>query len=300
MKIRDWTGCSQFKGSVTDRFRHLENSAGILADVTGVKRGQPGERRGVLNFVGEVSRIRFGTLNENDAEYYDEQIRRFEHISEDTTELLKQQVYVIMATLGALNITFTDMAHNDKLVKQGLVEIQAYLDSLSTETAKRFILMEAKIMTEKHITLVNNALTLLQRNVDLLLDSVLHAQAGKVQPQLVPPKLLLTSLRESQASFPRDTILPFALSTDSTDLVYRLCDVQVYIQNGKLNYVVSIPLIDKRECKAYYLAPVPISVSPDKLVYIMTEKSVLCIDRVRQHYYFISGKELKGCKELTK
>ncbi len=91
MKIRDWTGCSQFKGSVTDRFRLLENSAGILTDVTGVKRGQPRERRGVLNFVGEVSRILSGTLDENDAEYYDEQIRRFEQYSEDTTELLKQQ-----------------------------------------------------------------------------------------------------------------------------------------------------------------------------------------------------------------
>ena len=192
------------------------------------------------------------------------------------------------------------MAHSDKLGKQGLVEIQAYLDALSIETAKRFTLMEAKFMIEKHITLVNNALTLLQRNVDLLLDSVLHAQAGKVQPQLVPPKLLLTSLRESQASFPRDTILPFTLSTDSTDLVYRVCDMQVYIQNGKLNYVVSIPLIEKGEFKAYHLAPVLISVSPDKLVYIMTEKSVLCIDRVRQYYYFISDQELKGCKELTK
>ena len=229
-----------------------------------------------MNFLGEVSRILFGTLDENDAEYYDEQIRRFEHNSEDTTELLKQQVYVIKTTLGALNITLTDMAHNYKLVKQGLVEIQAYLDSLSTETAKRFTLMEAQFMIEKHITLVNNALTLLQRNVDLLLDSVLHAQAGKVQPQLVPRKLLLTSLRESQASFPRDTILPFALSTDSTDLVYWLCDVQVYIQNGKLNYVVSIPLIDIGQCKAYYLAPLPISFSPDKLVYIMTMKNPFC------------------------
>ena len=191
------------------------------------------------------------------------------------------------------------MAHNDKLVKQGLLEIQAYRDSLSTETAKRFTLMEAKFMIEKHITLLNNALTLLQRNVDLLLDSVLHAQSGKVQPQLVPPKLLLTSLRESQASFPRDTILRFELSTDSTDLVNRVCDVQVYIQNGKLDCVVSISLIYKGEFKVYYLAPVPISVSPDKLVYIMTEKSVLCIDRVRQHYYFSSDQELKGCKELN-
>ena len=48
MEIRDWTGCCQFKGSVTDRFRHLENSAGILTDNIGVKRGQPRERRGVF------------------------------------------------------------------------------------------------------------------------------------------------------------------------------------------------------------------------------------------------------------
>lgn len=102
-------------------------------------------------------------------------------------------------------------------------------------------------MIEKHITQVNNALTLLHRNVDLLLDSVLHAQAGKVQPQLVPPKLLLESLRESQASFPQETILPFALRADSASLVYKVCDVQVYIQSGKLSYIVSIPLTDKGE-----------------------------------------------------
>ena len=83
-------------------------------------------------------------------------------------------------------------------------------------------------MIGKHITEVNNALTLLQRNIDLLLDSVLHAQAGNVQPQLVPPKVLLESLWESQASFPQDTILPFSLSTDSTSLVCKVCDVQVY------------------------------------------------------------------------
>jgi hypothetical protein len=89
------------------------------------------------------------------------------------------------------------MAHNDKLIKQGLMEIQDYLDSLSTETAKKFTLFEAKFMIEKHVTLADNALTLLQSNVDLLLYSVLHAQAGKVQPQLVPPRLLLTLLWES-------------------------------------------------------------------------------------------------------
>jgi len=243
MEIRNWTECSQFRGSVTDRFRHLQNSVGILADVIGNKDGESRWRRGILNFVGEISKVIFGTLDENYAEYYDEQIRQFERNSEDTTELLKHQIYVIKSTLGALNVTLSDIAHNDKLVKQGLVDIQTYLDSLSSETAPKLAIFEAKFIIETHITQVNNTLTLLQTNIDLLLDSVLHAQAGKVQPQLVPPRLL-ESLRESQASLLRDTILPFAQSAGSTSLVYKVCDVQVYIQNGRLSYILSIPLRD--------------------------------------------------------
>ena len=37
MDIRNWTGCAQFRSSVSDRFQHLENSAGILTDVIGFK-----------------------------------------------------------------------------------------------------------------------------------------------------------------------------------------------------------------------------------------------------------------------
>ena len=121
-----------------------------------------------------------------------------------------------------------------------------------------------------------------------------------MQPQLVTPKLLLESLRESQASFLRDTILPFTLSPDSTSLVYKVCDVRVYVQNGRLSYVVRVQLIDKGECKAYYLVPIPIPVSKDKLVYIRAEKPVLCVDKTGQNYYFSSIPELQDCKEFTK
>jgi hypothetical protein len=205
-------------------------------------------------------------MDDRDVEYYDEQIRHYESNAEDTTDLMKQQLYVGKSTFGALNVTLADIAHNDKLLRQGLTDIQAYLNSLASETSRKLTMFEAKIMIDKHITEVTNALTLLQRNVDLLLDSVIHAQARKVQPQLVTPKLFLEALRESQASFPRDTTLAFALSADCASLVYKVCDIQVFIQNSRLSYVISIPLIDKGEFKAYYLVPIIIPVNKDKLV----------------------------------
>jgi hypothetical protein len=83
-------------------------------------------------------------------------------------------------------------------VRKGLSDIQTYLDTVSSETARKLNIFEAKLMIEKHITQVNNALTILQRNVDLVQDSVHHAQSGNTQPQIVPPKLLLEYLKESQ------------------------------------------------------------------------------------------------------
>ena len=52
--------------------------------------------------MGEISKLLFGTVDENNAEYYDERVRQFESNSEDTAEILKQQVYVFKSTLGRL------------------------------------------------------------------------------------------------------------------------------------------------------------------------------------------------------
>jgi hypothetical protein len=76
--------------------------------------------------------------------------------------------------------------------------------------------------------------------------------------------------------------------------------MQVDIQNNKLSYVVSVPLVNKGEFKVYQLVPVPIPVNKDKLIYIKTAKSILCVDNARQYYYFSSETELQNCKETTK
>jgi len=76
--------------------------------------------------------------------------------------------------------------------------------------------------------------------------------------------------------------------------------MQVYIQNDRLSYVVSVPLVNKWEFKGYHLLPVPIPINKDKPIYIRTAKSILCVIKTRQYYYFSSDLELQECKEPTK
>jgi hypothetical protein len=59
---------------------------------------------------------------------------------------------VIKSTTCALNDTFVDVAHNDKLLRKGMSGIQAYLDTLSSETPSKLDIFEAKFMIEKYIT----------------------------------------------------------------------------------------------------------------------------------------------------
>jgi hypothetical protein len=119
IEVKNWTGCSQFREAITDRFRHLQTSEDLLREMVGKRNGDPRQKRGLMNVIGEISKVLFGTLDENDAEYYDEQIRRFEANSDDTTELLKQQVFVLKTTLGAFNETLRDVEYNDKLMLMG-------------------------------------------------------------------------------------------------------------------------------------------------------------------------------------
>lgn len=71
VEVKNWTGYSEFKKSVTDRFIHLRNSEVLLRDTVGNRRDDYRLQRGILNFVGEISKALFGTLDDRDADYYD-------------------------------------------------------------------------------------------------------------------------------------------------------------------------------------------------------------------------------------
>jgi hypothetical protein len=65
------------------------------------------------NLIGELSELLFGTMDEDDAKYYNEQIKLFEQNSEDINILLKQQLSVVRSSLGAVNNTLADAEYNE-------------------------------------------------------------------------------------------------------------------------------------------------------------------------------------------
>jgi len=101
------------------------------------------------------------------------------------------------------------------------------------------------------------------------------------------------------SAFPKDTALAFPLSKDSAHLALRLCDLEVYIKNGILGYVIQLPLVNRGNFNIYRLIPIPFPLDRTKFLYMDTDKSFMWIDQARQ-YYFMTDKEwMDSCKILN-
>jgi len=297
--VRNWTGCAHFGDDVRHRLDQLVKTEGLLKEITGQRNDRKRRRRGVFNFVGELSKILFGTLDEDDAKYYNDQIKLFERNSEDVDILLKQQLSVMKSSLGAVNNTLIDMAHNEDILKEGVRKVTDYMNTLKSETNANLNLISTKIEVEGHISKVSRAMNALQRDLDLLIDSVINAHKGVLQPQIVSPDALMGSLIKSSQAFPKDTTLPFPMSKDSTHLLFRLCELQVYIKNDILGYVILLPLVNRGTFDVYKLIPIPIALDRNQYLYIETGKPFLWIDKARQYYFLSDGVWTDTCKLLN-
>jgi len=50
IEVKNWTGCSQFREAVTDRFRHLRPSEDLLKEIVGKRYGDPRQKKGNYEF----------------------------------------------------------------------------------------------------------------------------------------------------------------------------------------------------------------------------------------------------------
>lgn len=71
------------------------------------------EEREFFNFIGELSKILFGTMDDDDAKCYNKQIEIFEQNSEDMSSFMKQQLYVVKSSLGVINSTLAGVEYNE-------------------------------------------------------------------------------------------------------------------------------------------------------------------------------------------
>ena len=103
MIVRNWSTCSHFGDIMARKLRQIRNTRKLLSDIAQREDGNRRQKRGLFNFVGEFSKALFGTMDDEDAQFYRDQIKRFEQGTTTLTQLMKQQLMIVKSTLCAFN-----------------------------------------------------------------------------------------------------------------------------------------------------------------------------------------------------
>jgi uncharacterized phage infection (PIP) family protein YhgE len=177
----------------------------FLSDIVKKRENYKRHKRGLFNFVGKISKALFGTMDDDDTQYYHDQIDRFEQGSTTITQLVKQQLIVVKSILGTFNETLTDVDYNERKMREGLNQLQNYVATLGAQEENITHILSLKITLGYHIAKALYASHALQRALDILVDSIADAQKGILPPRVAPLNLLLDALRKSSPSFPPDT-----------------------------------------------------------------------------------------------
>jgi hypothetical protein len=132
------------------KLQQIKNTRQLLSDIVQKEDGNKRQTRGLFNFVGQISKALFGTMDDEDAQFYHDQIERFEQGTTTLTQLMKQQLMIVKSTLCAFNEMLTDVEYNELKMREGLSQLEAYIATFGSRIENTTYLLSLRIALESH------------------------------------------------------------------------------------------------------------------------------------------------------
>jgi hypothetical protein len=112
---------------------------------------------------------------------------------------------------------------------------------------------------------------------------------------------ILKQLNASQADIPSELSLPIPLSATYQNLLVNIIDLDVFIKNNFLVYVMRLPLTNHVNYNLYHVHPVPIKIkdTDTRFTFIIPEWEYLLMDVAKLYYARLKVNEIKECKIIN-
>ncbi|XP_033319429.1 uncharacterized protein LOC117216655 [Bombus bifarius] len=256
--------------SLKFKYRNLQNLTRQLKLLLRYK-----SKRGLLNVIGSVSKILFGTLDENDLELINKNIDTLFDSNNKIKTVLSNQTALIKRVLDNTKTNQLENLAND-------------IHKIENHNEKNEILVSLLIQTESTISE-------LHINIDEIFNTVMLGKQGIINPQVIEPEQFLKTLDQiTRQNFMTNHIEP---SVQNFQLILDLSKLKVWIRDNKLIYTITVPLLESNEWKITKIYPIP---SKQNFVFIapVIETDLILTDS--KQYTFVDSHYLnKYCKRTA-
>jgi hypothetical protein len=130
---------------------------------------------------------------------------------------------------------------------------------------------------------------------------IILAQKGILSPQIITPGDIIRASQNSHSILPRDLSLPTTARVAYKEVLMKIIDIDMFLNDNVLGYVINLPLVNSAVYNLYKLIPFPTKVnnSENAFVFIENEKDFLMRDTLKQIYVKPDELELDKCKVIS-
>lgn len=210
---------------------------------------KPIVKRAWFNIIGSAFKTVFGTLDKNDAEYYNEIINRVNKNNHQFTELLKQQITVVNFTIINFNNSIINLNKNVMIFKKNLKQISNYSRRLNN----RYLALELKQNFDEHFSLLNLIILTLQNKITIIMDTILLAKSNTLHPIVITPTQLIKKMSKTIPFLPSSTTYPLPLKQENAHKYLEILKIKCFFSKNKIGYILSIPLVNHKQFVLYKL-----------------------------------------------
>lgn len=248
-----------------------------------------------MALVGGISKILFGTMDSEDTSFYAEKISSLDNEQTDFLKLSKEQLIIVKSTLRSLNSTLLAVSENERIISKGLDEIAKHINQRSGEINEMFTGTAMLLTVNEYNVQLERVLGECRKEYNLLINVIVNSQKGLL-PHVITPAQIMKQMKASQADIRSELSLPIPLSATFQNLVINMIDLDVFIRNNFLVYVIHLSLTNYVNYNVYHVLPLLIKGNDTRFTFILPEGEYLLMDAAKQYYARLKVKEIKDCK----
>lgn len=281
---RDWT-CSSRKriSKRLQRFNEIANELENVLHLAGFKNSIR-TKRGLFDFVGEVSKTLFGTLSDTDATYYNNELDKLYLDQKKVIQYVRNQTSIILKTLNS----------NEKIIATTSDSIN-YINEQFNRVKNLSQINEANIWIDEVLLDLDDELRKLTDEIKKTEELIVDGKHGTVKPYILSPRELFNSLREHK----HIDNFPVPLEEEYYTTLVDISEISITLTGKRLLTQLLVPLIEDKILELTKVISLPRHGWLRQSIVDTTQKLIL-MDPFRTTFMPTNELEIASAKKLGK
>lgn len=262
----------------------LNKIINITKSINSILDNRP-KRSAPLSIISAISRSLFGTLNEEDLNEINylitentNKINSLSKVISDQTIIMKKNFEDIHSTLHKMQQIYNDTT--EKIIR---------LQNITLSNQLMITNLNESISIMNSVALASSFINNLKDDFDIIFQATLFAKEGTLHPSLLTKEKLF-EIAKSSFTNKQDEKYPLK-DMNSFDNFKKLIKLNMYVEKGKLLYVILIPFTNNQNYSIYSVSPQIVNltlgfgyIKPFSKFYIVHDKYQIYIPLTKDEY----------------